>query len=101
MVDLALELIERKSAPFDATAFEDHYADALRELIERKREDKAVVQAEDGKERRKGAQVIDLMEALKKSVQGGKRSKAGGGKKLSPKGAKGSKRASGGQRKAS
>lgn len=73
MVSLAGELIERKSKPFDAGAFEDSYAQALRDLVERKRKGKAVVTADDSNERASAGNVIDLMEALKKSV-GGKKS---------------------------
>jgi DNA end-binding protein Ku len=73
MVNLAGELIGRKSKPFDATVFNDSYADSLRELVERKRKGKAVVTAEDSHERASSGNVVDLMEALKKSV-GGKKS---------------------------
>lgn len=80
MVDLAEELIERKSKPFDASAFHDSYAEALRELAEKKAEGKAVVQSEEGAGKR-SAEVIDLMAALKQSVKGS--SSARGGKKSS------------------
>jgi len=76
MVGLAGELIARKSKPFDAAAFKDSYAAALHELVERKRKGKAVVTAEDEPERAPSGNVIDLMDALKKSVGG----KKGGGK---------------------
>ncbi len=33
-------LIERKTAPFDADAFKDHYTEALRDLIDRKTKSK-------------------------------------------------------------
>jgi DNA end-binding protein Ku len=33
MVDLAVQLIEKKSGSFDATKFEDHYGTALKELV--------------------------------------------------------------------
>jgi DNA end-binding protein Ku len=36
MVDLAVQLIEKKSGPFDATKFEDHYGTALKELVQEK-----------------------------------------------------------------
>ncbi|MFC3228558.1 Ku protein [Marinibaculum pumilum] len=87
MLELAQELIERKSKPFDADAFQDSYAEALRDLIERKRKGKAVVEAAEG-DGRGGGQVIDLMEALRSSVTGG--GKKGGGKKGSGKSASGS-----------
>jgi DNA end-binding protein Ku len=68
MRGLAHELIERKTAPFDPDAFQDSYASALRELIERKREGDAVIGGEE-KERRKGGEVVDLMAALRASVE--------------------------------
>ena len=36
MVDLAVELIERKAGKFTPDQFEDHYATALRELVQKK-----------------------------------------------------------------
>lgn len=71
MIELAHELIERKSAPFDPAAFHDSYADALRDLIERKRRGKAVIDT-GPEEHRQSGQVIDLMEALRNSVRGGR-----------------------------
>lgn len=67
MVALATELIERKTAPFDPKAFKDSYAEALRALVEQKREGHAIVTT--GEEERRGpGKVIDLVEALKRSV---------------------------------
>jgi DNA end-binding protein Ku len=78
MVALAGELIKRKSKPFDPGVFKDRYAAALRELVERKRKGKLVV-AEGERERVPTGKVIDLMEALKKSVgkKGGSKPKSG------------------------
>lgn len=71
MLGLAEQLIEQKSGRFHPGAFRDSYAAALRELIERKRKGKAVIAAGD-EPPRKGGEVVDLMEALKKSLgQGG------------------------------
>ncbi|WP_375206674.1 non-homologous end joining protein Ku [Hyphococcus sp.] len=67
MLDLALELIERKSAPFEADAFKSQYSSAMRELIEQKRKKGKVTAASD-EEIADGDNVIDLMDALKKSV---------------------------------
>jgi DNA end-binding protein Ku len=36
MVDLAVRLIEKKSAAFDPKTFEDHYGTALKELVQKK-----------------------------------------------------------------
>ena len=73
MVDLAKELIGRKSAKFDPAAFKDRYAEALRELVEEKRKGKEVVEIGSDEPQRRSGQVVDLMEALKKSVKTGKR----------------------------
>jgi DNA end-binding protein Ku len=67
MVALATELIRRKSKPFDPKAYKDRYAEALEELVERKREGHAVVTIGE-EERRPPGKVINLIEALKKSV---------------------------------
>jgi DNA end-binding protein Ku len=69
LVELAEELIERKSAPFDPGAFHDKYTDALRDLIEAKAKHKTVEVTEEEQPQR-GGQVIDLVEALKRSVRG-------------------------------
>jgi len=71
MVDLARELIERKAGPFKPAAFKDHYGDALKALVAEKRKKGKVTEAEaEEAPRPKGDNVIDLMEALKKSVSG-------------------------------
>jgi DNA end-binding protein Ku len=77
MIDLAKELIERKSGPFKPGVFKDHYGDALRALVAEKRKKGKVTEAEEEETPRpKGDNVIDLMEALKKSVSGKARSAA-------------------------
>ncbi len=71
MIELAEELIERKSGPFKPQAFKDHYGNALRALVEEKRKKGKITEAEEEEAPRpKGDNVIDLMEALKKSVTG-------------------------------
>jgi DNA end-binding protein Ku len=71
MLDLAEALIEKKTAKFDPAKFHDRYVDALKELIERKRKSKgARIEAEDEDEApRRGSNVVDLMAALKKSIE--------------------------------
>jgi DNA end-binding protein Ku len=69
LIDLAEELIARKAAPFDPEAFHDKYTEALHDLIEAKAKHKTVEVTEEEKPQR-GGQVIDLVEALKRSVQG-------------------------------
>ena len=70
LLDLATTLIEEKTAPFDASEFEDRYVDALRKLIDKKaksKSKKAVIEDVD-EPGASGDNVIDLMAALKKSV---------------------------------
>ena len=67
MVELAVQLIEKKSAPFDPARFEDHYQTALKQLVQEKlKGNRVVATTEDA--RPQGANVIDLMEALKRSI---------------------------------
>jgi DNA end-binding protein Ku len=74
MLDIAEKIIEQQAAKFDPTEFKDRYEDALRELIARKKKGKIVAtepepDEDDGK-------VVDLMDALKKSLKGGGRKRA-------------------------
>jgi DNA end-binding protein Ku len=68
MLAIAEKIIEQQSGDFDPTEFTDRYEDALRALIEDKKKGKPVKSAkpanDDGK-------VVDLMEALRKSLTGG------------------------------
>ena len=82
MIELAVQLIEKKSGAFRPEAFKDHYATALRELIQEKLKGHPIV-APHEEARPKGRNVVDLMEALKKSVaeQGPKGKPARGTKK--------------------
>ena len=76
LLDLAATLIEQRSAPFDAGEFEDRYVDALRKLIDKKaksKSKKAIIEDADGSESPSGDNVIDLMAALKQSVDGKKK----------------------------
>ena len=62
---LAKELIRRNSAKFDPSKFKDDYEVALRELIDAKIEHQPAPQEEKAPKR---AKVINLMDALRKSV---------------------------------
>jgi DNA end-binding protein Ku len=71
LLDLATTLIKEKSAPFDASEFEDRYVDALRKLIDKKAKSKSktsIIEDVDDPGGESGSNVIDLMAALKKSV---------------------------------
>ena len=79
LLDLAATLIEKKTAPFDPAAFHDRYIDALRGLIAKKSKAKGKRILEDVEEpgRPSGANIVDLMAALKKSVSAGASGTAG------------------------
>jgi DNA end-binding protein Ku len=74
MVDIAAKIIEQQEGPFDPSQFTDRYEDALRALIKEKEKGHTVKAPEEPKE----AEVIDLMEALKRSLgqSGGDRRRA-------------------------
>ena len=76
LLSVATELITRKTAPFDAAAFEDRYDIALRELIESKRRSKKTPRAKKGSDSgtsgASGENVVDLMAALKESLKADK-----------------------------
>lgn len=79
MVELAVQLIDQKSAPFKPDAYHDNYQEALRALVQEKMRGRKIVAEEEGA-RPSGSNVVDLMEALKRSVgqQGGDKSKSSG-----------------------
>jgi DNA end-binding protein Ku len=69
MLELAETLIDKKSSKFDPGKFHDRYVDALKDLIEKKRKSKgAKIEAEEEELPKRGSNVIDLMAALKKSI---------------------------------
>lgn len=70
LLAVAADLIEKKTAPFDAGAFKDRYADAIRKLVaDKSKGRKSRVAVESGSSRPKGDNVVDLMSALKKSLE--------------------------------
>ena len=81
LLDLAKELIGRKAKAFKPEDFKDSYTVAVRKLIEAKQKKKAPVDiAEDELDDDRGGKVIDLVEALKRSVKGGERTPAAAAK---------------------
>lgn len=66
MLDLAKHIVNQKTGEFEPEKFEDHYETALIDLIDHKRAGKPIVP----KERPRGENVVDLMEALRRSVGG-------------------------------
>jgi DNA end-binding protein Ku len=64
MLELATHIVETKAGHFKPDKFEDHYENALRNLIKRKQEGKPIERPKE----REPAKVIDLMDALRKSA---------------------------------
>lgn len=75
MLDLATELIERKAGPFQPDAFKSKYASALRALIREKEKSGAIRKDTSADPETGKGNVLDLMEALRKSVSGDDKSK--------------------------
>ncbi|MGQ0558073.1 MAG: non-homologous end joining protein Ku [Sphingosinicella sp.] len=69
LLELAEALIDRKTAKFDPGKFHDHYVEALEALIERKRRGKTIKTEEDETRPSRGMNVVDLMAALKRSIE--------------------------------
>jgi DNA end-binding protein Ku len=69
MVALAVELMKKKSGEFQPEKFQDHYATELKRLLQDKLKGRKII-APHEEARPKGANVVDLMEALRKSVGG-------------------------------
>jgi DNA end-binding protein Ku len=73
MVDLAVHIVETKAGHFEPEKFEDHYENALKELIKKKQRGEKIEKPKE----RPPAQVINLMDALRQSAtaeRGGDRS---------------------------
>ncbi len=69
-MELATALIDKRTAKFDPGKFHDRYEDALRALIDAKR-GKATAEVENDEPAPKASNVIDLMAALKASIEKG------------------------------
>jgi DNA end-binding protein Ku len=68
LIDLAEDLIEKRAGEFHPEKFKDSYTVALRELIEAKQEHRKPRAIEEAQP---ASNVINLMDALKRSVKGG------------------------------
>ena len=71
LLDLATMLIEKKAARFNPGEFHDRYVDALKELIESKKKGRTITAEEEPAPASRGSNVVDLMAALKKSLEKG------------------------------
>jgi DNA end-binding protein Ku len=97
MVEIAAKIIDQLEGPFDPSLFTDRYEDALRDLVREKEKGHKIAAVAEPKE----AEVIDLMDALKRSLgqAGGERRKTAGrsqssaAKKSAPRKAPAKKRA--------
>jgi DNA end-binding protein Ku len=86
MIELASDIIDRKKMKFDPSKFEDKYEDALIELIEAKKKGRKPPTARPST---RPSNVVNLFDALKKSLAdegggkggSGKAAKAGNSKK--------------------
>jgi DNA end-binding protein Ku len=70
-LDMAFTLIDLLRKPFDPEEYKDQYREALSQVIEAKLEGREVVEAPPSRE----SKVIDLADALRKSVEAAKKSK--------------------------
>ena len=73
---MAFTLIELLRKPFDPAEYQDHYREALAQMIEAKLEGRQVVKSPPVRE----TKVIDLADALRKSVEAARK----GGKAKPP-----------------
>lgn len=71
MLDLARHIVEGKTGEFDPDRFEDHYERALADLISRKRAGETIKAPSTP---RGSGNVINLMDALRKSLKGNAKS---------------------------
>ena len=92
MLDLAKHIVESKSGHFTPAKFEDHYEAALTELINKKVSGTPI----KAPARPRGDNVVDLMDALKRSLSGS--SKAAPAEANASKPAKKTKKNAAGQR---
>jgi DNA end-binding protein Ku len=71
MIDLASHILDSKAGHFDPAKFKDEYELALRKLVKRKAAGKTIEASAEKEDR---SNVIDLMEALRQSVKGKRKS---------------------------
>ena len=70
MLELASHIVETKSDHFEPDKFEDHYEDALKELLKKKQAGEKI----EAPKERAPAKVINLMDALRRSVDASRES---------------------------
>jgi DNA end-binding protein Ku len=67
MLELAKHIVDQKSGHFDPSKFEDHYEDALQDLLNRKQKGQPIARVQT----RSTGNVVNLMDALRASLKGG------------------------------
>ena len=72
-LNLALQLIDSLSTDFEGVDFEDRYRDALLELVDKKVQGKEIVSMDEEDEDKP---VVNIMDALKKSIEEAKKKSA-------------------------
>jgi DNA end-binding protein Ku len=77
MLELASHIVETKSGHFNPKKFEDHYEEALKELLKKKQAGEKI----EAPKEREPAKVINLMDALRRSVSA---ERAAGGRRKPP-----------------
>src|SRR5262249_39029037 len=75
MLDLAKHIVQTKSGHFNPDKFEDHYEEALKELLRKKQAGQKIAPPQE----QRPTNVVNLMDALRRSVE------AQGGAAASPK----------------
>jgi DNA end-binding protein Ku len=76
MLELASHIVETKAGHFEPSKFDDRYEDALKDLLKKKQEGKPI----ERPERREPTNVVNLMEALRRSVEASGKSATDKGK---------------------
>src|ERR1700716_539330 len=67
MLDLASHIVESKAGHFEPERFEDQYEDALKELLKKKQSGQKI----EAPREREPSKVVNLMDALRRSVEAG------------------------------
>jgi DNA end-binding protein Ku len=96
-VDMAKTLIENLAAKWDPEKYHDRYRNELLDLLQKKAEGEPLPE----RQQETGGEVVDLMEALRQSVQATKRRRASSGREKSAARKKTSSRKKAASRKAS
>lgn len=70
LTEMAVKLIQERTRRFDPAAYRDHYNEALNELVRAKVEGSGAIEVSGGGPSAPTGNVVDFMEALRRSVAG-------------------------------